>query len=260
MIGRLANIRLHPALLALALLAGSPLCAGCSLLEPPAAVSRGQLYQPGDPRYDAFFINVHDEQVDYRSWLSDAKAMKLPILTKLGLELDASSRIILETTAERRETPGLGEAVSETVARSLELARRLKPIAARVASMRLRGQELRRLVSEERAQSTGTGKGSGHAERLEQIRRELSAALDELETIATAAREHGAEAEALATKLRRAWTGKDEPPPPPPAPSATTATKSEETKKPEPSPRRPAPRAPDAEKPASKPPQEIFTP
>ncbi len=226
---------------------------GCSFFEPPPAVARGQRYQAGDLRYDAFFASVYDEQVDYRSWLSDAKAMKHPIATTLGLELDTSSRAILDATADRRATPGLGEAVSETVARSLELSRRLKPIAARVANLKLRGQELRRQVSEERTRA--------NTEKLEQVRRELAAAIDELETIEHAAKERGAEAEALGTKLRRAWTGKDEPATPAPPPSAAPATpKADETKKAEPARKPAAPRAPDTDKPAAKRPQEIFTP
>jgi hypothetical protein len=66
---------------------------GCSLFAPkgPSVVARGEYYSAGKPEYDAFFISLHDKQVQLLAAPEEPKTAKKNLAQALGLTADASN-------------------------------------------------------------------------------------------------------------------------------------------------------------------------
>src|SRR4051812_1144108 len=94
----------------LALGATSVLLGGCDLFVGSTKVANGQLYQSGDGRYDAYFAQVHQEQVSSAHWPDNSKAARKPIIVALKLRPGASNSIILAATRERKGDASLASA------------------------------------------------------------------------------------------------------------------------------------------------------
>lgn len=242
--------------LALALGAlGMPL-AGCDLVLGPTKTANGELYQSGEGRYDPYFAAVHQEQVAAASWPDEAKAARKPIVTALDLRPGASNSTILAATRGKKGEGSLGSAIEQTTAAELERARRLSAAAAKLDDLQKRGEELKKQAIEDRKNLGADKADDKKREKKDQIKREMSAAVDAVESMASDARKGAKEAEELATKLKAAWTGKEEDERPPvkieEKKDERKEDKKDEKKKPEPVAKKtPRSEAPAAKKPAA---------
>lgn len=249
---------------------------GCDLVLTPTKVANGELYQSGDGRYDAYFAAVHHEQKAAASWPDESKAARKPIVTALDLRPGASNSTILAAARSKQGDASLGAAVEQTTAAELELARRLNAAAAKLDDMLKRGEDLKRQTAEDK-KNLGVDKADEKkSAKKDEVKREMSAAVDAVESMARDARKGAKEADELATKLKAAWTGRDEDERPP-VKIEEKKDEKDEKKKPEPvakkaaPPKRPkgetapAEKKPAEDKPAKPapppaPPDEVFNP
>lgn len=275
------RLRKTAAAMAIALGVACSALAGCDFILTPTKVADGQLYQSGDGRYDAYFAAVHQEQVAAANWPDDSKAARKPIVTALDLRPGASNGTILAATRGKKGEASLGSAVEQTTAAELERARRLKAAAAKLDEMQKRGEELKKQTIEDK-KNLGVDKADEKkVAKKDEVKREMSAAVDAVESMASDARKGAKEAEDLAMKLKASWTGREEDER---APAKSEDEKRDEKKdekrdekkKPEPvakkaSPRTDAPKKPKPEaspeekpakpaKPAPPPADEVFNP
>ena len=65
------------------------LLSSASCVYGPAKVAQGQLYRTGNPEYDAYFQDVHQQQADAATWDDEEKAARKPLATTLELTPDA---------------------------------------------------------------------------------------------------------------------------------------------------------------------------
>jgi hypothetical protein len=259
---------------------------GCDLILTPTKTANGQLYQSGDGKYDPYFTAVHQEQVAATSWPDEAKAARKPIVTALDLKPTASNSTILAATRSKQGQGSLGSAIEQTTAAELERARRLTAAAAKLDDLEKRGAELRKQAVEDRKNLAADKADEKKVAKKDEVKREIAAAVDVVESLASDARKGAKEAEELATKLKATWTGKDEDERPPvkieekkeekeekkeerkkPEPVAKKAPKSEapapkkhSAPKAEPAEKKPAEEKPAKPQPAQKPADEVFNP
>jgi hypothetical protein len=244
---------------------------GCDVFVGNTKVASGQLYQSGDGRYDAYFAEVHHEQVAAASWPDESKAARKPIVTALNLRPGTSNSTILAATRDKKGDSSLGPAVEQTTAAELDLARRLTAAAAKLDDMLKHGEELKKQSVEDKKNLGVDKTDEKKVAKKDEVKREMSAAVDAIESIAKDARKGAKEAEELATKLKAAWTGKEEDE----REASKTDEKKDEKKKPEPvakkaqpkpeghgGTKKPKPEGAPEEKPqpTTKPPDEVFNP
>ena len=255
--------------------------AGCDLILTPTKTANGQLYQSGDGKYDPYFAQVHQEQVAAANWPDEAKASRKPIVTALDLRPGASNSTILAATRDKKGEASLGSAVEQTTAAESERARRLSATAAKLDDLQKRGEELKKQTIEDRRNLAADKADDKKVAKKDELKREMAAAVDVVESLADDARKGAKEAEDLASKLKAAWTGKSEDERAPvkieEKRDETREEKKEEKKKPEPVAKKapksnpPAAKKPAAPKPepdekpakpqpAQKPPDEVFNP
>lgn len=256
-------------LVALACLAG-PGLGGCVLT--PTKVASGELYRSGDAQYDPYFAAVHREQVAATRWADEAKAARGPIIDALELRPGAGNAGILAATRSQRGDASLAPAVERTRAAERERARRLQASARKLDELHERGEALKRRAVEDRRR-LGVGKAD-EAERAkkDEVKREVAAAVDAVESMAQDARRAAREAEELAAKLHAAWSARGGEPADAPAEEGRPKPAGEPPPKPEPAAKKPAkPRKPRTAKPpsekgapgpapAQKAPEEVFNP
>jgi hypothetical protein len=91
-------------LLGIALLLGLGFgSAGCFALPNtgPTAVSRSELYEPGEPEYDAFFEKLHDVQQTVVATSNEQHALERALASELGLD-PLASRELVATRFDKR--------------------------------------------------------------------------------------------------------------------------------------------------------------
>ena len=188
---------------------------GCDLILTPTKTANGQLYQSGDGKYDPYFAAVHQEQVAAANWADEAKASRKPIVTALDLRPGASNSVILSATRSKKGEGSLGSAIEQTTAAERERARRLSAAAAKLEDLEKHGEELRKQAVEERRNLAADKADEKKVAKKDELKREIAAAVDAVDSLASDARKGAKEAEELATKLKAAWTGRadDERPP-----------------------------------------------
>jgi hypothetical protein len=275
-------MKLHTTTAALAILLGvaSSALGGCDVLVGSTKTANGQLYQSGDGRYDAYFAAVHQEQVAAASWPDESKAARKPIITALNLRPGASNTLILAAVRDKKGDSSVASAIEQTTSAELERARRLNAAAAKLDDMEKRGEDLKKQAIEDK-KNLGVDKADEKkVAKKDEVKREMSAAVDAVDSMGSDARKGAKEAEELAAKLKASWTGKEEDERPPAKSDEKKDDKRDEKKKPEPvakkarpepaSSRKPKPEPssdenkPAEEKPAAKPaqkaPDEVFNP
>ena len=261
--------------------------AACDLTNARTKVANGQLYQAGDAKYDPYFTEVHQEQVAAASWPDDAKAARKPIVSALDLRPGASNTTILSALKEKKSDTVIGHSVDDTVTAERERTRKLGAAAEKLEGLRKRGEELKKQAVEDRRNLAADKADESRVSKANEVKAEVSAAVDAVDGMLEDARKGGREAEELAKRLRGAWNGTNaeepipasEPPKeekkPEPAAAPPKEEKKDEKKKPDP-PKKPAkkPAPPPADpppaaaepapKPKPKPPpkkeDEVFTP
>lgn len=65
------------------------LLSSASCVYGPAKVAQGQLFRTGNPEFDAYFADVHQQQADAATWDDEEKAARKPLATSLELTPDA---------------------------------------------------------------------------------------------------------------------------------------------------------------------------
>ena len=80
--------------------AGALLMASSCMLDGPSRVGQGRLYTSGNPTYDAFFRDVHTQQVDAASWGDDKMRTHHALVSVLELTPDAPDVTIVQATHE----------------------------------------------------------------------------------------------------------------------------------------------------------------
>ncbi len=252
---------LRAVVVVLALLGG---IAGCDAMLGPTKTAHGELYQSGDGRYDGYFSAVHQEQVAGSHWREESTAARKPVITTLHLRAGASNGTILSAARDAREKksePGLGGAIEQTIAAEQERARKLTAAAAKLDELKKQGDEHKKQIDEDRKNAGADRADEKKVAKRNELRKEMTAAVDAVESLASDARDAAKEAEELATKLRAIASGK-EPAPEPVAKKAPAEDKKPAPKKPPPAEdKKPAPKPAPAEekKPAPKP-DEVFNP
>ncbi|HVH44426.1 MAG TPA: hypothetical protein VM925_18865 [Labilithrix sp.] len=244
---------------------------GCDYILQPTKVAGGQLYQSGDGKYDPYFAAVHQEQLASANWPDEAKSSRKPVVTALDLRPGASNFTILSATRSKKGEASLSNAIEQTTASESERARRLTAAAAKLDDMQKRGEELKKQTVIDKKNLGADKADDAKVAKKDEVKREMAAAVDSVESMASDARKGAKEAEELATKLKAAWTGKDDDERRPrfeekkrdeeKKEERKDEEKREEKKKPEPVAKKPAkPEAPVAKKPAKPEPEEKKAP
>jgi hypothetical protein len=81
-----------------AVLVSVSLVSACSVFAPkgPSVVARGEYYSAGKPEYDAFFIELHDKQVELLSAPVEPQTARRNLAQAVGLTADASNDSLKE--------------------------------------------------------------------------------------------------------------------------------------------------------------------
>lgn len=241
-------------------LAASLFVASCNLFEGGTRVHDAQLYQPGIKSYDAYFKEVHDLQLATASWPDQKRAARRPLVDLLKLSLDAADVTIAQATHERMigaahdagstrlelkgddakvvaaggegrldaATKEFFRAIEASVKAELARRRALREIPPRIDELTKAGRELEPKIRDDFA---------GHGGSLtSDVKDELAASYEALNTISADARNEAREAEDFVSVLERAISAEPTeqvprpdtgatPPPPKPKPKPTGAAK-----------------------------------
>src|ERR1700729_2498516 len=76
----------------------------CSVLGAPSRVRAGELYAPGSARYDAYFGEVHAQQIAATTWPNERRSARKPLLDALKLVPDADDATIAQSAKDRLST------------------------------------------------------------------------------------------------------------------------------------------------------------
>jgi len=210
----------------------------------PTKTAAGELYQSGDARYDDYFKKVHDEQVAASSWAEESKAAKKPLTTALNLPLTAGNSSILSAAKAKKDDAGVKSAAAETASAEAEFAKKQKENAERLDKLTNDGAELKKQTIEERKNMAAEKADPAAVDKKEEVKREMSAAVDAAANMRDDAAKGAAEAEKLVDGLKKELGVSGEAAAPKPAP------KKEEPKGEKPA---SAPKKESAKKPAAKP-------
>jgi hypothetical protein len=172
---------------------GVSLLATSCMLGGESRLAQGQLYATGDPNYDGFFRDVHQQQVDEASWGDDKKGAHKSLVASLDLTPDAPEVTIIQVTHEssskvarqpgsvRLEIDGttahvtasgvtgdggaLFHAIEDTAHLELERAKRLRGVEPKLDALTKQGAELETHVKADFGKFGG-GKGNDVANEL----------------------------------------------------------------------------------------------
>jgi hypothetical protein len=172
---------------------GVSLLATSCMLGGESRLAQGQLYASGDPTYDAFFRDVHQQQVDEASWGDDKKGAHKSLVATLDLTPDAPEVTIIQvthessskiarqpasvrleidgTTAHVTASGGTGDsgalfrAIEDTAHLELERAKRLRGVEPKLDALTKQGAELETHVKADFSKFGG-GKGNDVANEL----------------------------------------------------------------------------------------------
>jgi hypothetical protein len=232
---------------------------GCDMFVGSTKVANGQLYQSGDGRYDAYFNAVHQEQVASGHWSEESKSARKPIVTALNLRAGASNSVILSAMREKKDDASVNAAVHQTIAAEQERARKLTSAASKLDDMQKHGEDLKKQAIEDK-KNLGVDKADEKkSAKKDEIKREMNAAVDAVESMADDARKGAKEAEELVSKLK-ASAGKPDEDHPAAKASEEKTEKKDEKKKPEPVAKKPSAPAPVAKKPKPEPEEKAEKP
>jgi hypothetical protein len=268
--------------------------ASCDLINTPTKMGNGQLYESGDAKYDPYFASVHEQQLAASKWPEESKAARKPVIVALSLRVGVSNSLLFSATREKKGDAAVGHAVDETTTAEREFARHLTAAATELDELLKRGEALQKDASQEKKNLGADKADEKKVAKKDEVRREVSAAVDAVESMMHDARKGAKEAEELASKLKGVWAGTDEVVPtkeekkeekeerreaegkkdekkkpeagvkadakkPKPAAKAEPAEKAEAPKKPAPK-SEPEPKPEPKPAPAQKPPDEVFNP
>jgi hypothetical protein len=181
----------------------------CEVLQ-PTKMGHGQTYESGDGKYDPYFASVHQEQKSAGGWPEEANTSRKSIVSALALKPDASNSRILREVRTKQGDSSLASAIEQTTTSETARARRLQGEAVRLDEVRRKGEDLKRQATAER-ENLGADKADREKrDKKDEVKREVSAAVDSVKNMAIDARNGARDAAELASKLKAAWTGKAE--------------------------------------------------
>jgi hypothetical protein len=73
---------------------------GACMLSGESRIAHGYLYTSGNPTYDAFFRDVHQQQLDEQTWSDDRNGAHKALVASLDLTPDTPDVTIVQTTHE----------------------------------------------------------------------------------------------------------------------------------------------------------------
>lgn len=144
------------------------------------------------------------------TWKDDAKSSRRAIVQALKLESTASNSWIFNAVRSKRGDNSVAGAIEETTNAETGRAKRLTAIAIKLDAIQKQGEELKREAGHERSNLGADKADSAKVAKKDELKREISAAVDAVDTLASDARKGAKEAAELAQKLKATWTGKDE--------------------------------------------------
>ena len=245
---------------------------GCDFVNTRTKMGTGQLYQSGDGRYDPYFAQVHQDQLSAANWPEESKNARKPIITALSIRPGAGNTTILSATREKKGDASVGKAVDETVSAERELARKLNAAANSLEELKKRGEDLRKQAIEDKRNLGADKADEAKVAKKDEVKNELSAAVDAVDSMLSDARKGAREADELARKLRGAFKGTDDEEKDDDKKDdrrdEKKDDKKDDKKKPEPVAKKPTPKvdkpapppAEDKPKPQPKQPDEVFNP
>jgi len=113
-------------------------------------VKAGDLYAPGQERYDDYFAAVHSQQASAAQWAADRKAAHQTIVSALKLDGDATDAAIGKAAhAKPTQSKTVALAVEQTVHADTERAKGLEAMASKIDELVKTGHLLEEHVSED---------------------------------------------------------------------------------------------------------------
>lgn len=195
-----------PRLVLAAFLMGAavPACEPLSLSK----VAQGQLYQPGDSRFDGFFESVHKEQVDAASWGDDRKAARKPLVSVVAVTPNASDAAMVEALEARTkkgssDLTAVTPAVDETSRAELERAKKLEVAGERLEQLAVQGREL---ADQQRRDYVNRGADKADEKKsaeMREVKSELYSAVDVISSLASDAKRGARSAKAFVADIQR---------------------------------------------------------
>ena len=79
---------------------GTALFTASCMLGNGSRIAQGELYASGNPTYDAFFRDVHQQQVNETTWGDEQRGAQKPLVTTLELTPDTPDVTIVQATHE----------------------------------------------------------------------------------------------------------------------------------------------------------------
>src|SRR5215472_15986244 len=208
---------------------------GCEVLGAPSRVRAGELYAPGQSRFDAYFAQVHDEQTAAAKWSEDRRSTRKPLADALKLAPDASDDALAQATRdhlgggllrlevsgddakvvpaadEKSEAHALLSAVEQAARAESGRARKLHDLPAKLEDLAKSDRELEEHIGED------FGKEGG--QNPFEVRSEIYASLSVLAEVSSHSGREAKVADDFVASLQRAVsTGSALPVPSPPPP------------------------------------------
>jgi hypothetical protein len=126
--------------------------AGCVESAGASHVRAGDLYAPGQDRYDDYFASVHSQQATAAQWPGDRKAAHQPLLTALKLDGDPTDSALEQSTRTAKAGShgrALGQAIDQAVRADVDRAKGLEAMATKIDEILKTGHDLEAHVSED---------------------------------------------------------------------------------------------------------------
>lgn len=228
-------------------------CEGIGIGGKPSKMSGGELYQAGDPKYDPYLKKVHDEQVAAAEWSEQSKGARKPLTRALNLPPNASNSAVIEAAKSKKDDAGVKSAAEETAALERSFIEKQKVNAERLDKLASDGVELKKQATEDRHNMAADKADPEKVDKKEEVKREVSAAVDIAANLRNDAKRGVQEGEKLIESLKKELGISGDG-----VARAADAPKTEEPKKAEPAKKKPAPAKP---APTQKPSEgEVFNP
>jgi hypothetical protein len=169
-------------------------------------VRAGDLYAPGQDRYDDYFAAVHSQQATAAQWAADRKSAHQAIVSALKLDGDATDAAIDQAAHAKRTPPhAVQAAIEQTVHADTERAKGLDAMASKIDELVKSGHELEGHVSEDFGKP-----GTGQSGPLPgDVKMELRASYEVLAKIRDQAKREAKAAEDFVATLQQPHSGGD---------------------------------------------------
>jgi hypothetical protein len=178
-------------------------CEGMGIGGKPSKMSGGELYQSGEPRYDPYLKKVHDEQVAAAEWPEQSKGARKPITRALNLPPNASNSAIIEAAKSKKDDASVKSAAEETAALERAFIEKQKVNAERLDKLAADGVDLKKQATEDRRNMGADKADPEKVEKKEEIKREISSAVDIAANLRDDAKKGVLEGEKLIESLKK---------------------------------------------------------